>query len=63
MLRSHIMDPHELFSFIVSADEAAAYCQSIGMKVFWKKWHDKKVIVSICLISAHEAGNEATPKC
>lgn len=47
MLRSHIMDPHELFSFIVSADEAAAYCQSIGMKFFRKKWHDKKVIVSI----------------
>ncbi len=33
--------------FIVSADEAAAYCQSIGMKFFRKKWHDKKVIVSI----------------
>lgn len=47
MLRSHITDPHELFSFIVSADEAAAYYQSIGMKFFRKKWHDKKVIVSI----------------
>lgn len=46
MLRSHIMVPHELFSFIVSADEAAAYYQSIGMQFFWKKWYDKKIIVS-----------------
>lgn len=47
MLSNHITDPHELFSFTISADEAAAYCKSIGMKFFRKKWHDKKVIVSI----------------
>lgn len=47
MLSNHITDPHELFSFTISAEEAAAYCKSIGMKFFRKKWHDKKVIVSI----------------
>lgn len=47
MLSNHITDPHELFSFTISADEAAAYCKSIGMKFFRKKWYDKKVIVSI----------------
>lgn len=47
MLSNHITDPHELFSFTISADEAAAYCKSIGMKFFRKKWHDKKVIVSM----------------
>lgn len=47
MLSNHITDPHELFSFTISADEAAAYCKSIGMKFFRKKWHDKKVIISI----------------
>lgn len=47
MLSNHITDPHELFSFTISAEEAAAYCKSIGMKFFRKKWHDKKIIVSI----------------
>lgn len=47
MLSNHITDPHELFSFTISAEEAAAYCKSIGMKFFRKKWHNKKIIVSI----------------
>lgn len=47
MLSNHITNPHELFSFTISAEEAAAYCKSTGMKFFRKKWHDKKVIVSI----------------
>lgn len=47
MLSDHILAPQELFSFMVTADEAAAYCKSIGMKFFRKKWHDKKIIVSI----------------
>ena len=39
--------PKEIFSFTLTAEDAAAYCKSIGLKFFAKKWHDKKVIVSI----------------
>lgn len=47
VLSRHITDPQELFSFTITKDEAAAYCKSIGMKFFAKKWQDKTVIVSI----------------
>lgn len=47
MLSRHITNPRTLFSFTVTAAEAAEYCKSIGMKFFKKKWQDKTVIVSI----------------
>lgn len=47
VLSHHITNPQELFSFTITADDAAAYCKSIGLKFFRKKWTDKKVIISI----------------
>ena len=47
VLPRHITHPHELFRFTTGKEEAAAYCRSIGMKFFAKKWQDKTVIVSI----------------
>lgn len=47
VLSRHITDPQVLFSFTITKEEAAAYCKSIGMKFFAKKWQDKTVIVSI----------------
>ena len=47
VLSRHVTDPQELFSFTIGKEEAAAYCHSIGMKFFGKKWADKKVIISI----------------
>ena len=47
VLSKHVTDPQELFSFTISKEEAAAYCHSIGMKFFGKKWVDKTVIISI----------------
>ena len=47
VLPKHVTDPQELFSFTIGKEEAAAYCRSIGMKFFAKKWADKRVIISI----------------
>lgn len=47
VLSKHITNPQELFSFTIGKEEAAAYCRSIGMKFFAKKWTDKRVIISI----------------
>ena len=47
VLSPHITNPQELFRFTITEADAAAYCKSIGMKFFGKKWQDKTVIVSI----------------
>lgn len=47
MLSNHVADPQELLSLTITKDDAAAYCKSIGMKFFAKKWNDKTVIISI----------------
>lgn len=47
VLSKHVADPQALFSFTIGKEEAAAYCRSIGMKFFAKKWADKRVIISI----------------
>lgn len=47
ILGRHITDPQTLLSFTVTKADAEAYCHSIGMKFFGKKWRDKTVIVSI----------------
>lgn len=31
----------------ITKEDARAYCRSIGMKFFEKKWQDKTVIISI----------------
>lgn len=41
------IEPKEVLSFTISGDDAKAYCHSIGMKFFGKKWHDKLVVISI----------------
>lgn len=46
-LERYIAQPQEILSFSITAQQARAYCQSIGMRFFEKKWHDKTVIVSI----------------
>lgn len=46
-LDSRITNPQTLCSFSITAEEAEAYCHSIGMKFFRKKWEDKTVIISI----------------
>lgn len=46
-LNRHISDPQTLLTLTVTEQEAREYCQSIGMKFFAKKWHDKTVIISI----------------
>lgn len=47
LLERYVSQPKELFTFQITAQEASAYCQSIGMRFFEAKWHDKTVIVSI----------------
>ena len=47
LLERYVSQPKELFTFQITAREAKAYCQSIGMRFFEAKWHDKTVIVSI----------------
>lgn len=47
LLSEHIINPTELFRFVISAKEAEEYCHSRGLKFFHKKWIDKTVIVSI----------------
>lgn len=47
LLDRYLSPPKELLSFTITAEEARAYCESIGMRFFEKKWHDKTVIVSI----------------
>ena len=46
-LDSRITNPQTLCSFSITAEEAEAYCHTIGMKFFRKKWEDKTVIISI----------------
>ena len=46
-LERYILQPQEILSFSITAQEAKAYCQSIGMRFFAKKWHDKTITVSI----------------
>ena len=46
-LERYILQPQEILSFSITAQEARAYCQSIGMRFFEKKWHDKTVTISI----------------
>ena len=46
-LERYILQPQEILSFSVTAQEAKAYCQSIGMRFFEKKWQDKTVTISI----------------
>ncbi|MBR3561696.1 MAG: recombinase family protein [Oscillospiraceae bacterium] len=46
-LDPRIREPKELFSFTLTAEDAAAYCASIGIRFFRKKWHDKTVIISL----------------
>lgn len=46
-LERYILQPKEILSFSVTAQEAKAYCQSIGMRFFEKKWQDKTVTISI----------------
>ena len=43
----HSADPQTLFTITITKEEAQAYCRSLGMKFFAKKWHDKTVIISI----------------
>ena len=47
VLDRYLAQPQELFTFSITEREAGAYCQSIGMRFFKKKWQDKTVIVSI----------------
>ena len=47
LLERYLSRSSELLSFTVNNKQAKAYCQSIGMRFFEKKWHDKMVIVSI----------------
>ena len=47
ILDRHITDPQPLFTITITKEEAQAYCRSIGMKFFGKKWQDKTVIISI----------------
>ena len=46
-LSGHITNPKTLFSFTIDKEEAAAYCQKIGMKFFASKWKNKTIIVSM----------------
>ena len=46
-LDSRITNPQTLCSFSITAEEAEAYCHTIGMKFFRKKWEDKTGIISI----------------
>lgn len=46
-LDPRLSEPKELLSFTLTAEDAAAYCKSIGLKFFAKKWRDKKVIISV----------------
>lgn len=47
ILDRHSTDPQPLFTITITKEEAQAYCRSIGMKFFGKKWQDKTVIISI----------------
>lgn len=47
LLERYVLQPKELFTFQITAQEAKDYCQSIGMRFLEAKWHDKTVIVSI----------------
>ena len=46
-LNPRITAPQTLLSFSITEEEAEAYCHSIGMKFFHKKWQDKTVIIRI----------------
>lgn len=46
-LSNHIKNPQTVDQFTITRDEAKRYCDSIGLKFFGKKWHDKVVIISI----------------
>lgn len=47
ILDRRITDPQPLFTITITKEDARAYCRSIGMKFFEKKWQDKTVIISI----------------
>ena len=47
VLSRHITDPQTILSIQVTREEAEAYCHSIGMKFFGKKWRDKTILISI----------------
>ena len=46
-LNNHILEPKELFSFMVTQKEAEDYSKRIGRRFFHWKWTDKKIIISI----------------
>ena len=47
VLSRHITDPQTILSIQVAREEAEAYCHSIGMKFFGKKWRDKTILISV----------------
>lgn len=47
VLSRHITDPQTILSIQVTREEAEAYCHSIGMKFFGKKWRDKTILISV----------------
>lgn len=47
VLSQHITDPQTILSIQVTREEAEAYCHSIGMKFFGKKWRDKTILISV----------------
>lgn len=47
VLSRHITDPQTILSIQVTREEAEAYCHSIGMKFFGKKWRDKAILISV----------------
>ena len=47
VLSRHITDPQTILSIQVTREEAEAYCRSIGMKFFGKKWRDKTILISV----------------
>lgn len=47
LLARYISTPRDVFSFSITAADARAYCCTIGLRFFEKKWHDKTVIISI----------------
>ena len=47
ILSRHITDPKMILSIKITREEAEAYCHSIGVKFFGKKWRDKTILISV----------------